>query len=146
MESKNSLKPIQKAILEVVEKYPGLSIKEFASKLRKSFYVIWNNVNVLEYRLGLLESCKRKGVRQVYLKNRAPMGKFALDELEVRLLEEVNGDEPFQELAEKFKVVANQIEARIERSIPFKFEVVTFGEAKANFLKYKKETATLSVV
>lgn len=164
--SKNGFKfkPVQKLILAVIIKYDGrLTIAEVAKKFEISVNVVHYHIIILE-RLGLIGRVKAGKKKILFSLASEPknngktlektevdcelMERFNLDALDFRLLDEVNGDESFQELAEKFKVVANQIEARIERSLPAKFEaatkfeVVTFPEAKAIFLKYKKEIST----
>ena len=64
---------------------------------------------------------------------------FSLDELEFRLLEEIEANDPPKNAASKLGALIRQVEVRMEESIPNKFEVKSFGEAKTLFQKRKRE-------
>ncbi len=156
---------------EIITEFPGISINEIAKKARVSRGTVVDRINRLEARGWLKSHITRHKTkqgkiwekRQIYLPEDCPkeefepvllidirsklMRKFALDELDARLLEQVKGDEPPRELAERFRVLENQIKLRIQTSIPTKFEVATefriatFQGAKTLFLELMKAPA-----
>ena len=154
----------QEEVLDIVTKYPGASVSKLAKILGVPSGTGLDRINRLEAG-HWLKSSKRETVgqeRRVWLLEDFPaeeaecvpvlgvkaklMKKFSLDLLDFDILEQVKGNEPFRELAERFKEVENQMRARLERSIPAKFEVGTFQEAKALFIKLKKEAEAPLVV
>lgn len=154
MES-TGLTKIQKEIMVAMNGYPnGLSFKQLAEKLQRPVNTIYDNVKIIE-RYGLLQAPHRIGKQKYVYPNEvsaeenersgltevdvALMRQFNLDRLELRILKEVRAGKSSWEVARKLGELQTHIEARMERSIPAKFEVEALGEAKKIFSRRKKE-------
>lgn len=143
MVKEDILTPALAEIFSLVEKTQGLSINELARRLGISVGAAFGRVNNLESR-HLFKTQRVGREKRVYLKDGCPgeetkrllplqtrarlMKKFALDELELKILLEAKG-ETFGEVAAELGVLPMLVEARIERSIPSKFGM-GFREAR----------------
>ena len=142
MENKIAFELIQEKVIDLVKQHNGLlSITKIANALGESVNIIYPIIKLLESEPGLLKTQKIGKERIVFLSFKTDrtrenlMRELSIDKLELRILEEVEEDESPQEAAKKLDALFTQVAARMETSIPVKFGVEEFKEAKRKFKK-----------
>ena len=140
----SKLSLMREEVLRLVRQNDGkLSVSDVKARLGNPDVACSSMVDYMEFNSKVIYTKKIGTKRMLFLNRRTQaadgvpltevdcglMARFNLDILDFKILEAPESESSYG-LADRLKVLENQVVARVERSIPLKFKVAKFQEAQ----------------